>query len=391
MKKTLIIYLLLLLSFSASAESGRIVVSHGPYLQAMGEREVTVVWTTSKDAVSWVEIAPDDGTEFHSTSRPRYYQVIFGRKNIGRVHAVKVDGLDPAKKYRYEISSREVVKASNKGFKYGTIVTETDGRVRLPLEFTTADTHKKELRFTMINDIHADSTRMGALLSEVGRLGTDFVVFNGDMVSSMKSEKQIFDGFMTTAVNRFASHIPFYYARGNHEARDVFASQYMTYFPTSTGKPYYTFNYGPAFFIVIDSGDSRMDDEKACRGLIDGERYRAEQGEWLKGVVAGDDFKNARYRIVIVHIPPVIRDCHSGINIEECFVPTLNKAGIDLLLCAHRHNYRYIPAGETSADFPILLNSNIKVVHTSIGEKGINLLLKDVKGNEFKNIDIPAR
>lgn len=37
-----------------------------PWLQAVGETEFTVVWTTNVDAVVWVEVAPDDGTHFYA-------------------------------------------------------------------------------------------------------------------------------------------------------------------------------------------------------------------------------------------------------------------------------------------------------------------------------------
>ena len=49
---------------------------------------------------------------------------------------------------------------------------------------------------------------------------TDFVLFNGDMLSFINSEDQLFKGFMDTAVRLFASEIPMYYARGNHETRE---------------------------------------------------------------------------------------------------------------------------------------------------------------------------
>ena len=92
--------LLFALPMTAAAQPSVHVVS-GPYLQAVGEREFTVVWTTNIDAVSWVEIAPDDGTHFYNTERPKYYQVLNGRRPIGKLHVVTVSGLEPATTYRY--------------------------------------------------------------------------------------------------------------------------------------------------------------------------------------------------------------------------------------------------------------------------------------------------
>ena len=96
---------------------------------------------------------------------------------------------------------------------------------------------------------------MASLLCNVRRGDTDFVVFNGDMVSHMDSERQILDGFIDKAVEMFASEVPFYMVRGNHEGRGLFADRYPDYFPASTGMPYYTFRQGPVFFIVMDGGE----------------------------------------------------------------------------------------------------------------------------------------
>lgn len=58
-------------------------------------------------------------------------------------------------------------------------------------------------------------------MSQIDFAKTDFVVFNGDMVSFSLNEDQIFSGFMDTAVSVFAKEIPMYYARGNHETQPL--------------------------------------------------------------------------------------------------------------------------------------------------------------------------
>ena len=45
----------------------------GPYITSCSENEFTVTWQTDTDALSWVEIAPDDGTHFYHTERERFY------------------------------------------------------------------------------------------------------------------------------------------------------------------------------------------------------------------------------------------------------------------------------------------------------------------------------
>ena len=57
------------LLFSVSPLRGnaqeQIKISHGPYLQAMTDSGVSIVWTTNKPATAWVELAPDDGSHFY--------------------------------------------------------------------------------------------------------------------------------------------------------------------------------------------------------------------------------------------------------------------------------------------------------------------------------------
>lgn len=112
MKRLLLLILTISLPAMLRAQK-EAVIAQGPYIQACGQNEFTVVWQTDVDAVSWVEIAPDDGTHFYNIERPKYYQTIHGRRPIGRLHCVTVTGLEPGTKYRYRIFQRAVL--SNQG------------------------------------------------------------------------------------------------------------------------------------------------------------------------------------------------------------------------------------------------------------------------------------
>lgn len=58
---------------------------------------------------------------------------------------------------------------------------------------------------------------------------------------------------MDTAVRLFASEIPMYYARGNHETRGVFATEIQRYFSPCQEHLYYAFRQGPVYCIVLDT------------------------------------------------------------------------------------------------------------------------------------------
>lgn len=96
-----------------------------------------------------------------------------------------------------------------------------------------------------MNDIHAQDSIFRLLLEGVGKAKPDFVCFNGDMLSSMESEKQLFEGYLNSAAELLTpAGIPIFATRGNHENRGSFSPRFLDYFPTSTGEVYYTFRQG---------------------------------------------------------------------------------------------------------------------------------------------------
>ncbi|MDE6528121.1 MAG: hypothetical protein K2L78_03645, partial [Muribaculaceae bacterium] len=82
---------MVMLSLTAITSDAIEIVS-GPYLQNVTDSEATVVWRTDKDALAWVEIAPDDSLSFYAEERPRYYETDMGRAVVGRLHKVRIRG-----------------------------------------------------------------------------------------------------------------------------------------------------------------------------------------------------------------------------------------------------------------------------------------------------------
>lgn len=378
MKK--LIFLFLVLAFRTGfAADERIRITGGPYIQMVGEHEASVVWVTNKKAQSWVEIAPDDGFNFYAEERPQFFQTYLGRKVTGTVHTVKVTGLQKGTTYRYRIFSKEIREEAPYRVWYGDVATlaRLDRR---ELYFTTLDTDKEEVRFAVVNDIHGDNESLSALLGNVEKEKTDFVFFNGDMVSHMDSEKDIFEGFMNTAVRLFAARIPFYYSRGNHESRGVYASRYMDYFPASTKVPYYSFRQGPVFFIVLDGGEDKPDSDIEYHGTAAFDQYREEQAEWLREVTQSPEFKSAPFKVAVIHIPPFGSTWHGPLHTKKLFVPVLDQAGIDLMLCGHLHQYQYIDAGQKECSFPVLINSVKEAVRVRADKEKMTLEIRDTTG-----------
>lgn len=243
--KRLISILVALSVWGIACAQPSVRIAHGPYLQQVTDDGFTVVWTTTMDAASWVEVAPDDGSHFYAAERPKYYDSHIGKRRIGRLHRVRVEGLAPGTTYRYRIMQQGVLcDQGNKrvvlGEGYGSDILK-----HKPYTATTLDGRKEKTEFWVVNDIHAQDSIFRLLLEGVGKAKPDFVCFNGDMLSSMESEKQLFEGYLNSAAELLTpAGIPIFATRGNHENRGSFSPRFLDYFPTSTGEVYYTFRQG---------------------------------------------------------------------------------------------------------------------------------------------------
>lgn len=361
-------------------------IAHGPYLQQVTDEGFTVVWTTNMDATSWVEVAPDDGSHFYAAERPKYYDSHIGKRRIGRLHRVRVEGLDPGTTYRYRIMQQGVLcEEGNKrvilGEGYGSDILK-----HKPYTATTLDESKDKTEFWVVNDIHARDSVFRLLLKGVEKAKPDFVCFNGDMLSSMESERQLFDGYLNSAAELLTpAGVPIVAARGNHENRGSFSSKFLDYFPTSTGEVYYAFRQGPVYFLVLDCGEDKPDSDIRYYGMSTTDAYREQEARWLQQVVQSEEYRSAPVHIVILHmIPGGKGSWHGEQELRRLFVPILNEASVDVMLCGHYHRYAYIDDGSRGTKFPILVNSNNDKLVVKADRKGIDIDVVNTRGESIK-------
>lgn len=356
----------------------------GPWLQAVGENEFTVVWTTNVVAAVWVEVAPDDGSHFYAQERPKFYHSHYGRRVTGTLHRVPVTGLQSGTKYRYRIFQQSVLQdEGNKrlvlGDSYGSDILKTQ-----PFTVTTLNPDKKVIRVSMVNDIHSNDDNFRKLTNDVIENKTDFVVFNGDMLSQIESEEQLFDGFLSSASELFASEIPFYALRGNHEFRGILSHEFFNYFPTPNNDAWFSFRHGPAYFLFLDSGEDKPDSDVRFYGLSQSDPFREKEAKWLEELVQTEDFKQAPIKIVFIHMPPSEQGWHGSREVERLFMPILNQAGIDLMLAGHLHKHIYVAKNESNNNFPILINSNVWRTDLLINRDDVAVKLVDTSGKVMK-------
>lgn len=364
-------------------------ITHGPYLTDMTSDGVTVVWTTNKPALSWVELAPDDGTSFYATERPKYYDTKNGRKAAYKtIHKVRLKNFEQGTSYAYRVYSQEVLdwQGADK-LSYGGIVA-TSVKKSTALTFKTYDDRATKSSFVIVNDIHGKADKMKNMLNGLDFKQFDFVVMNGDMATHFKTEEQVFKDFMDTAVVVFASKTPVIYARGNHETRGPVADQLIDYFPTRSGEFYQFYRVGKVGYLVLDGGEDKPDSDIEYSGLAAYDEYRKEQGEWLAKLVETEEFKSAEVRIVFLHIPPMHGDWHGCQHIGKLFVPILNKANIDIMFSGHQHKYRYQPAGNP-LNFPLIVNDADSYLKCDVTDKNIEIQIISLADKSVKRHTFP--
>ncbi len=144
----------------------------------------------------------------------------------------------------------------------------------------------------------------------------DLLVMNGDIIDNSGS----IDYFKY--IYRISGHIskgeaPCIYSRGNHELRGVYAGLLADYVPTDNGKSYYTFRLGPIWGIVMDAGEDKTDSNPEYGNTVAFESaFREEESKFLDQVIASREWEGASIKLVISHVPFVIK-MSAPYNIEQ--------------------------------------------------------------------------
>lgn len=297
-----------------------------PYLQYLTENAVTVISVASNPCVSYVQIGES----------PEVLRPVFNSKH-GQIDAnlplqkIRLSGLEPGTKYYYRVVSKEIKIYQAYKIVYGDSVVST---IR---SFVTPSRNISKFSFLAFNDVHSRP----AFIDEVYQNNKDIslVCYNGDMLDDIYSRDEIIHDFAAPAAASFGGNIPFVYTRGNHETRGPAARELSNFVETTNGSYYYSFSIGNTIFMVLDTGEDKADTHPVYAGLADYDRYRTEQAEWIKQIIASREWKKARHRIVCAHIPATATNdgWHGSEEIAKKFLPLLNKAKVDLYLAGHTH------------------------------------------------------
>jgi hypothetical protein len=324
-----------------------VAILAGPYLQNPGPSSITIMWVTGSSAAGWVEYGLDGSTPA---------KVLPVRDGLveanARVHRVTLTGLRPDTAYTYRIVTRPIVSFGPYKVDYGDIARSEAHA------FRTLGRSRESYSFLVLNDLHEDVATMRAHVTRAAGEPYDLVFFNGDSLSHLESEDQVLERCLRPASELFASRTPLLLVRGNHETRGAFARDFGRYLALPEGRFHYSFDHGPVHFIVMDTGEDKEDGHWAYSGLTDFDAYRQQEAEWLAREVASPAFKQARFRVLVAHMPffgnqRTHVDGHGPADCRERWGAILNRSGLDLHIAGHTHRADWVEPAAGANTFPV--------------------------------------
>lgn len=355
-----------------------------PYLQMQAPGQMSIRWISNKPSYSWVEYGENGSAD------KKAHTVTDGLVDAYNcIHEVLIEGLVPGKTYQYRVASKEIISFEPYKLTYGeTINSELHS-------FTAPDPNSKEVSWLVLNDIHDRPASFGQLLKLNGNDPYDFVFLNGDMFDYQADEKQIIDHLLTPCTEVFASKKPLLFVRGNHETRGLYARHLKDYF-SNPGGEYFTFQQGPVFAIALDTGEDKPDEHPVYAGIVDFDRYRERQAVWLEKQMQTKAFKKAKFRVVMMHIPPFYSgDWHGTLHCRKLFSPLFDKYKIDLVISGHTHTHGIHKAVAGSHNYPIVIGGGPStgtrtLIKIKADQSKLTLQMLSDNGTEVGNYEVKA-
>ncbi len=280
-------------------------------LKTLLPSQVTVKYAKSADYAK-----NESFTESVSESAPKVY------------HHVRLTNLEPNTKYTYMVISKDPLTGtmSSKVFSFTTMPVDDS---LTDFSFVVyGDTRTFQLRNKLVCDAILKDPSHPRLVFNIGDLTMD-----GRVLAN-------WDRFFW-AIHDLAANVPYYPILGNHEYN---SSYFYDAFPLPKGggtdqEEWYSFNYGPVHFAVLDADVILMERDPA---------KMQEQTNWLiKDLKAN---KNAKFKVVIFHQPFWTNTTSETGNPElvKYWKDVFEKYGVNIVFNGHYHAYeRFVVNGVT--------------------------------------------
>jgi hypothetical protein len=252
------------------------------------------------------------------------------------------------------------------------------------LKTPTADSGKTS--FVVWADSQSSWEVFRKTLLEIEKTQPDFSIGIGDLVSNAGNQWE----YVRLLQSLHSLKVPHYLFPGNHDYDHAYRGKSNTHWQAenfrkylrNTGEPnYQTWTNGPCAFIALDPN------ENFPVGIPSG----SAQMEWLEATIESDAWKQAPWKIILVHQPPFSQGWpgyQGEKTIENLLKPYSEKGLIDVVISGHTHDYERLllshRAGKTA--FLILGGAGGNLESTNTLESVPNMD-KVIRTHHFGKID----
>ncbi|MDP9426609.1 MAG: metallophosphoesterase family protein, partial [Actinomycetota bacterium] len=256
-----------------------------PYVQNVSSSSAVIAWVSEKPGVGLVEYGESLG---------------YGREGVdtrvGRRHAVSLLDLDPGSTYHYRVAEAEG------GSETGRFSTAPEGE-------------DSRFVFAVIGDSGRGRKQQLAVAELLERSEPDLLLHTGDVVYP-SGEDRHYDRRFFAPYRRLLKEVPIFPVLGNHDLEGGKGAAYLANFhlprndPRGTGR-YYSFDWGGAHFVALDSELYHEDDDGSPE----------EQKAWLERDLGET---HQPWKIAYLHRPLYSSSRHGGDEkIREDLEPVL--------------------------------------------------------------------
>jgi len=349
-----------------------------PYLQCLSPTSMAVLWQTHEPAYGWVEYG-----ETTALGSKRDTSIHGLRAANVTEHRVVLDGLRPGTNYWYRVCFKPIRKFQAYKVEFGPEWSSEAA------SFQTLPAPGQNVSALIFNDLHNDIGLFRQLRRAAGDGPFDFSLFNGDCFADPMTAAPTLSVLSAYTQGAQADRRPAFFLRGNHETRGAFARQLPAWLGWPGGKPYFAFTAGPVRFVVLDYGEDKPDEHWVYAGLVDFERFRREESEWLESEVKSREYRRASWRVVAHHIPLHRgRAATNSVNRpswELAWSRLLQKA--DLGISGHTHVRAFHPARSLGNPYPVFIGGGPKTNSATVmileaDRRRLKLRVLDCAGKE---------
>lgn len=300
---------------------GGVTLTGGPMVQlgnTDGKTSIVIAWRTREESNSQVE--------YGETSDYGQRAITY---DVTDRHAVDLRRLKPDTQYHYRVLS--------------------DNNVLARAVFQTGKTADRPFKFAVFGDSGLGAPPQYRVAGQIEKHAVDLIIHTGDVVYPSGEDKD-YPAQLYLPYKNLLARIPLLPAIGNHDIETANGQPWLDNFVLPGRERFYSFSYGNALFVALDSY-----------------RSNRESARWLEAQLAGTD---KLWKFIYFHEPPFSnhKNRNGHADARRLWVPVFAKYRVDVVFSGHDHMYtRFQP------------------------KDGVHYIVEGLGGNSFQNINPHAR